>query len=350
MPVYRYFIVASFFTVLGLGASYWLGDVYSGSTGGALSALFICSVLAVLEVSLSFDNAIVNATILRHMSEKWQRRFLTWGILIAVFGMRIVFPLAIVSVAAKISPIAALEMAALDPKHYAELMHHAQVGISAFGGTFLLMVAFKFFFDQDKDVHWIAGIEKWLSRFGQVQSIQVGVVLALIILFANPLAGPEWAEFVQAAIWGLLTFLIVEAIAGIIDASQQQVDAVHRTGFGAFLYLEMLDASFSFDGVVGAFALSNNLFIIAIGLGIGAFYIRSLTILMVEKKTLAEYSYLEHGAFYAIFALAIIMFLQVHMHVPEVITGLIGAVLIALSFFSSVRSNRAKKEAAAGGD
>lgn len=346
MAVYRYFIVASVFTIIGLGASFWLGHVYSGSTGGALSALFICTVLAVLEISLSFDNAIVNATILRHMSEKWQRRFLTWGILIAVFGMRIVFPLAIASIAAGISPIAALEMAATNPSGYAHLMEQAHMGISAFGGSFLLMVSLKFFFDQDKEVHWIAGIEKWLSRFGHVQSIQMGVVLAIIIIFAGPLVGPKWAEFVEAAIWGLLTFLIVEAIAGVMDASQEQVDAVHRTGFGAFLYLEVLDASFSFDGVVGAFALSNNLFIIAIGLGIGAFYIRSLTILMVEKDTLADYRYLEHGAFYAIFALAIIMFIQVHMHVPEVVTGLIGAVLIGLSFLSSIRRNRSKPEAA----
>lgn len=345
MAVYRYFTVATAFTILGLGASYWLGSVYSGTTGGALSALFICTVLAVLEISLSFDNAIVNATILQHMSEKWQRRFLTWGILIAVFGMRIVFPLAIASVAAHISPIAALRMAATDPSGYAELMETAHIGISAFGGSFLLMVSLKFFFDQDKEVHWIAGIEKWLSHFGQVQSIQMGVVLAIIIAFAGALPASEWAEFVSAAIWGLLTFLIVEALAGILDASQEQVDSVHRTGLGAFLYLEMLDASFSFDGVVGAFALSNNLFIIAIGLGIGAFYIRSMTILMVEKKTLADYHYLEHGAFYAIFALAIIMFVQVHMHVPEVVTGLIGAVLIGLSFISSVRRNRSRAAA-----
>ncbi|MGN6551290.1 MAG: DUF475 domain-containing protein [Pararhizobium sp.] len=342
MAVYRYFIAAFAFTLIGLGGAFWIGYAYNDTMSGAGEALFICAVLAVLEISLSFDNAIVNATILRTMSEKWQRRFLTWGIVIAVFGMRILFPLAIASVAGGIGPIEALNLAASDPRAYAHVMEGAQMGISAFGGAFLMMVAFRFFFDQDKTVHWVKGLEKWLSRFGHVQSIEMGVVLLVIVVFAGPLESPTWGSFVHAAIWGLLTFLGVEAIGKTMDASKPAMDGVYRAGFGAFLYLEVLDASFSFDGVVGAFALSNNLFIIAIGLGIGAFYVRALTILLVENETLADYRYLEHGAFYAILALALIMFLQVHMHIPEVVTGLIGAALIALSFASSVRANRKK--------
>ena len=83
-----------------------------------------------------------------------------------------------------------------------------------------------------------------------------------------------------------------------------------RGGLGAFLYLEVLDASFSFDGVIGAFALTNNILLIAIGLGVGAMYVRSMTIMLVERGTLAQFRYLEHGAFYSIFALSIVMFLQ----------------------------------------
>ena len=90
----------------------------------------------------------------------------------------------------------------------------------------------------------------------------------------------------------------------------------------------MLDASFSFDGVIGAFALSNNLFVIAIGLGIGAMFVRSLTIMLVEQGTLTEYRYLEHGAFYAIIALGVIMFLKTVMPFPEAVTGLVGAAFI----------------------
>jgi hypothetical protein len=117
---------------------------------------------------------------------------------------------------------------------------------------------------------------------------------------------------------------------------------VVRSGAAAFLYLEVLDASFSFDGVIGAFALSNNIFIIAIGLGVGAMFVRSMTIMLVDKGTLSEYRYLEHGAFWAIIALAVIMLTSANpnWHFPETITGLIGAVFIGLSFWWSVRHNR----------
>src|SRR5690606_35736366 len=111
-------------------------------------------------------------------------------------------------------------------------------------------------------------------------------------------------------------------------------------GLGAFLYLEVLDASFSFDGVIGAFALSQNLFIIAIGLGIGAMYVRSMTIMLVERGTLTQYRFLEHGAFYAIIAMSVIMFAQSLVHVPEVVTGLFGASLIGVALWSSIRWNR----------
>jgi hypothetical protein len=112
-------------------------------------------------------------------------------------------------------------------------------------------------------------------------------------------------------------------------------------GFGAFLYLEVLDASFSFDGVIGAFAITDNLFIIALGLGIGAFFVRSMTIKLVDDKTLGAFRYLEHGAFWAIGALALIMFLGVvEVEVPEVVAGSVGLVIIGLSFWASVVYNR----------
>ena len=102
----------------------------------------------------------------------------------------------------------------------------------------------------------------------------------------------------------------------------------------------MLDASFSFDGVIGALALTQNLFLIAIGLGIGAMYVRSMTVMLVERGTLAEFRYLEHGAFWSILILSIVMFAQSMWHIPEVVTGLGGAFVIGLSLWSSLRWNR----------
>jgi hypothetical protein len=128
-----------------------------------------------------------------------------------------------------------------------------------------------------------------------------------------------------------------------LEAGPETVQGVHRASAASFLYLEVLDASFSFDGVIGAFALTNNLFIIAIGLGIGAMFVRSLTVMLVEKGTLASYRYLEHGAFYAIGALALLMLVGTAVEVPDALTGLIGAVFIGLSLWQSIRYNRARQ-------
>ncbi|WP_112313210.1 DUF475 domain-containing protein [Pseudogemmobacter bohemicus] len=341
-----YFGAAFAVTAIGLALGLWLGFSTEHTTMGALKVFFIVSVLAVLEISLSFDNAIVNANKLKDMTPLWQRRFLTWGIIIAVFGMRIVFPLLIVVIAANVGPWTALVMAASQPERYAEIMHDAHLPIAAFGGTFLMMVALSFFFDGEKDVHWVRWIEKKASDFSSIKGIEIGFVLVIMIIFSkiienNPALGPVASTtFFHAAIWGLLTFLMVEVLGGILDRSQEMLEGAAKGGVGAFLYLEVLDASFSFDGVIGAFALSQNLFVIAIGLGIGAMYVRSMTIMLVEKGTLAEYRYLEHGAFWAILILSVIMYLQVIVKIPEVVTGLGGAMLIGVSLWSSIRWNR----------
>ena len=285
--------------------------------------MFIVAVLAILEVSLSFDNAVVNATVLKEMTPVWRRRFITWGIAIAVFGMRIVFPLVIVAIVARIDPFSALVMAATDPDRYSRVLTTAHISVSAFGGAFLAMVGLNHFIDHEKDVHWIAIIERPLTRLGRIEAVELGLVLLLLYLVSTWLPGHEKVEFLVVGIFGLLTYIAVDGVSAILS-----------------LYLEVLDASFSFDGVIGAFALSNNLFIIAIGLGVGAMFVRSLTIMLVEHETLASYRYLEHGAFYAIIALGVIMLLNAISHIPEVITGLIGAGFIVIAFLDSIRYNR----------
>ncbi|MER2604380.1 MAG: DUF475 domain-containing protein [Siculibacillus sp.] len=335
-----YFHAAFVVTAVGLVLGAALGWSSSGTVGAAATLFFVCAVLAVLEISLSFDNAIVNANKLKDMTPLWQHRFLTWGIVIAVFGMRIVFPLAIVAVAAKIGPIDALRMAALEPQKYADIMHGAHLPIAAFGGTFLMMVGLTYFFDREKDIHWIGVLERNMARFATIEGIEIAVVLALILGFSNLLEGEAATTFVFSAIYGLLTFLAVEVLGGVLDATQRMTTEAAKGGLGAFLYLEVLDASFSFDGVIGAFALSQNLFVIAIGLGIGAMYVRSLTVMLVEKGTLTAYRYLEHGAFYAVVVLAVIMYAQMLVTIHEAVTGLVGAGLIGLSLWSSIRHNR----------
>lgn len=339
-----YFTWAFIVTAIGLALGLWLGFETSHTVGGALKIFFIVCVLAVLEISLSFDNAIVNANKLKDMTPEWQHRFLTWGIIIAVFGMRIVFPLLIVVIAANIGPWQALVLAASQPEEYSRIMTEAHMPIAAFGGSFLMMVALTFFFNSEKDIHWIRVVEKKIADYASIKGVEIAIVLVFMLAFSKLVGSQQGAAaesvFFHSAVWGLLTFLLVEVLGGILDRSQEATTGAAKGGVGAFLYLEVLDASFSFDGVIGAFALSTNLFVIAIGLGIGAMYVRSMTIMLVEKGTLAEYRFLEHGAFYAIFILSVIMYVQTLYHIPEVITGLGGACLIGISLWSSIRWNR----------
>lgn len=332
-------------TAVGLGLSGWLGWATLGTTGGVFSFLLVGTVLAALEISLSFDNAIVNANKLHEMTPVWRQRFLTWGILIAVFGMRVIFPLAIVAIFAWVNPFEAARLALADPDQYSEIMEHAHGPIAAFGGTFLMMVALKFFIDEEKEIDWIRGLERRLRACGSVRGFEIAFVLVIVVAICQSLPDHDRGTFLYSAILGLLTFTLVDGLGTVLDQNSSAAGTMTaKGGLGAFLYLEVLDASFSFDGVIGAFALTTNILLIAIGLGIGAMYVRSMTIMLVEKGTLQEFRYLEHGAFYSIFALSVIMFLQSLVHVHETITGLIGVGLIGLALFSSIRHNRRKTQ------
>lgn len=328
-------------TAVGLVLSAWLGWATTHTVNGMLSFLLVGSVLACLEIALSFDNAIVNANKLEDMTPIWRQRFLTWGILIAVFGMRIVFPLAIVAIFAWINPFQAIVLALADPDEYSRIIAQAHGSISAFGGTFLMMVALRFFVDQEKSVDWFKSMERNLRKCGSMRGFEMAFVLIIIAIFVRYLPEGDRGVFLFSAIMGMVVYILVDGLGNLLDQPQADVAQFGaKGGLGAFLYLEVLDASFSFDGVIGAFALTTNILLIAIGLGIGAMYVRSMTIMLTEKGTLQEFKYLEHGAFYSIFALSVIMFLQSLLHVPETITGLIGVALIGFALFSSILDNK----------
>jgi hypothetical protein len=341
--VLRYYKGSIVFTLVCLALAVWYGWELTGTASGTLSLLWIVIVLSVLEISLSFDNAVVNATVLDEMDRVWQRRFLTWGMVFAVFGMRIVFPLAIVAIAAGLGPLETIHLSLNDPVRYEEIVSSAHVGIAGFGGAFLAMVGLKFFFDADKDVHWISVVEEKLARFSRIEAVEIAFLLVTLYAISLLLPDEEALTFLTAGLLGLVTFIAVEAVGKILELKEEARAAtgvVVRSGLGGFIYLNVLDASFSFDGVIGAFALSNNMIVIALGLSIGAMFVRSMTIMLVQKGTLSEYRYLEHGAFWAIIALGAIMLLSANFHIPETVTGLIGATLIGISLWWSVRHNR----------
>jgi len=336
----KYFTTSFIVTGFGLAAGAGVGWYYRHTGEGILSTVFIVAVLSVLEVSLSFDNAVVNASVLRDMTPLWRHRFLTWGIAIAVFGMRLVFPLVVVSVVAWLNPWEALRLAALEPAEYARILTSAHIPLGAFGGAFLGMVCLKYFFDAEKVIHWIVPVERQLSRLGKFEAGALGVMMVALYTFSRYVHAGEEHAFLVAGIFGLVTFIVVDGIGAAMEVDEDAMKNVHRASAASFLYLEVLDASFSFDGVIGAFALTNNLFIIAIGLGVGAMFVRSLTVMLVERGTLDAYRFLEHGAFWAIGALALLMLIGTVMDVPEVVTGLIGAAFIGLSIWSSIHYRR----------
>lgn len=338
-----YFKGSFWFTLICLVLAAFLGWYERGTVVGVVSTVFIVALLGVLETSLSFDNAVVNATVMRDMAPIWRHRFLTWGMAIAVFGMRFFFPVIVVSVVAKIGPFETVRLAAFHPDEYARILTSAHVALGAFGGAFLGMVSLKYFFDTEKEVHWIGLLERQLVRLGKFEAVELALVLLALYGVSRLLPAAEAHEFVVAGIFGLVTFIAVDAVGEFMKPDESGIQDLHRAGMAGFLYLNVLDASFSFDGVIGAFALTNELFVIALGLGVGAMFVRSLTILLVDRGTLESYAYLEHGAFYAVGALALFMLIGTVVEVPQAVTGLVGAVLIGLAFWSSVRELRRRR-------
>ncbi|MEG3626500.1 DUF475 domain-containing protein [Streptomyces poriticola] len=338
---------------------------------GGWTAFGIVAILCVLEISLSFDNAVVNAGILKKMNAFWQKIFLTIGILIAVFGMRLVFPVVIVAVSAQLGPIEAVDLALTDKDRYQELVTDAHPSIAAFGGMFLLMIFLDFVFE-DREIKWLGWLERPLAKLGKVDMLSVCIALIVLLVSAMTFGAhahqhggthADKAETVLlSGIAGLITYMIVGGLSGFFeDRLEEEEEREHeaeekaaregkpksavllagKAAFFMFLYLEVLDASFSFDGVIGAFAITNDIVLMALGLGVGAMYVRSITVYLVRQGTLDDYVFLEHGAHYAIGALAMILLITIQYEINEIITGLIGVVLIGASFWSSVRRNRA---------
>lgn len=319
----RYFYSSFAIMAIGLITAYYLGG---------LAAIYITFLLIVLEISLSFDNAVVNAKVLETMDPIWQKRFILFGIPIAVFGMRLIFPLAIVAVVTGMGMIETLQVAMNEPDRYEAMLKSTESTIFAFGGAFLLMVFLDFFFG-DHDVKWVSFVEgsKTMEKFSGVANIEL--ITAIMIGIG---LGHITQDFgvVLAFMYGVL----LHSLLGMLDHFLSS-DTV-KSGIAGFIYLEVLDASFSFDGVIGAFALTSNIFIIMIGLGVGAMFVRSITLYFVEHKTLSQFRYLEHGAHYAIGILAIIMLMKITTHISEMVTGTIGIGLIAVAFLHSIWENK----------
>ena len=329
----RIFFISGLITIACLvGVGTWLG----------LDALFLTFVLILIEVTFSFDNAIINARILATMSRFWQQMFMTVGILIAVFGMRLVFPIVLVMATTGLGATNVVDLALHHPDQYAAQLTQAHPYIAAFGGMFLLMLCFAFFFDPGRKVLWVNIIERPLQKVGRWW---VYTTISLTILGVITIA--PWNHHAQetlvAGAIGVGLYLLLHILTSLfgereITSSPRKTTAL--AGFFAFLYLQVLDASFSFDGVIGAFAVTQDVILIAIGLGIGALWVRSLTLLMVRRNTLGVYRYLEHGAHYTIGVLAMVLLAGLFVDIPEVFAGVAGILIVGSSVVSSIAASR----------
>lgn len=357
----KHFGFSIVFTIVCLGLSAYWGFTHGPEAGvqTMLTALTITAILAIMEVSLSFDNAVVNASVLRGWDHFWKMLFLTVGIIVAVFGMRLIFPVAIVAITAEMGFVEVVQLALNDPKAYsAKLMaHHPE--IAAFGGAFLALVFLNFFLDEGKDTHWFKFIERRLANLANVPAMSVFIILIGLLIMAAYVDEAQRLAVTMAGIWGIVVYIGVQVLSHLLGG-EPEVDeqgnavghdangaptGVIKAGIGGFLYLEVLDASFSFDGVIGAFAITTDVVIIMLGLAIGAMFVRSMTIYLVEKGTLDAYVYLEHGAHYAIGALAIIMLASgTGVHVPELVTGLIGVAFIVWAVIASIQYRKRQEQ------
>ncbi len=359
----------SAFRIFGISLTVTGVALIAGYAHGGVNALFLLVVLAVLEVSLSFDNAIVNAAVLKQMSVFWQRMFLTAGIVIAVFGMRLLFPLGIVWATAGLDPFHAMNLALNPPPNHAlefadgspsyeKLVIAAHPQIAAFGGIFLLMLFLDFVF-HDRDIKWLKWVEVPFARIGRLGHLSVAVGGVVLILVGVQLteSSDERAAVLIAGLLGLVSYVMVnglsrafrpsrlDAVAGTQSAGSAGKAglAVGKAGLMMFVYLEVLDAAFSFDGVTGAFAITSDPVVIALGLGlVGSMFVRSITIYLVQQDALDRYVYLEHGAHWAIGALAVIMLLSIEprLEVPDAVTASVSVIFILAAFGWSLLRNR----------
>lgn len=339
----KYFLGSAMFTVCALVFAAGVG-MWQGGVSLMMAYLVSAAILGVLETCVSLDNAVVNAKYLEGMNQRSIRWFLTWGMVIAVFGMRLALPILIVCLAAGVGPVSAINLALFNPAEYQHHIESVHLEIMGFGAGFLFMVFLDYFFDEEKDTHWIPGLEHMAAFVGKFPQINVLISIPLAIL-AGYLAPHDGIKLGLALLAGMVSYFFIHSVKELLEAKQEHdqelsgpetiakavVDNGGKLMVGSLVFLEILDASFSFDGVIAAFAVTNNFLIIAAGLGIGAMFVRSLTIYLVDMKTMSELKYLEHAAMWGIGWLVAAMMSSAYGHeLGEVVVAGVAALIIAV--------------------
>ena len=286
--------------------------------------------LVVFEVVNSVDNAIVNASILKTMNLIWRRRFLITGILTSVFIVRFLLPFIIVWLSVPTITVTDLFLAFLGQSEIAATAIDLQKPlILMFGGVFLLYLYFHWLFLEKKEPLYL---ERFLKEKHGVWFFAFAAVSLVIIMY---LARSNAIMMLAAAI-GSATFFILYGLKETAEANERNMvaGAAGLSDLSKFAYLEVLDATFSFDGVIGAFAFTINLLLILIGVGIGALVVRELTIRGIDR--IAKYKYLKNGALTSIGFLGLFMLIESFTKgLPSYVPIVVTFALIGFAFYKS---------------
>jgi uncharacterized protein len=295
-----------------------------------VASMLIVLGLVFFEVIVSVDNAIVNADVLSRMS-RWARRwFLVWGFLIAVVIVRGLFPLALVWISNPQLGVAHALTATFGPDNAAHdaLQKSAPILLIG-GGTFLLLLFLHWSFKEPKNYGFSA--EKLLHEESSWFSAAALLCIGIISFFAFRINH----AMAYAAIAGAFVFFISDGFRESAGKSTKTFMSRHASDFGKILYLELLDASFSVDSVLGAFAFTMSVPLIMVGNGIGVLIIRNLTVRNIKK--IEKFKYLKNGAMYSILALSIIMILESFgLFIPEWVSPMITFIVVGYFFYKSL--------------
>ena len=287
--------------------------------------------LVLFETITSIDNAIINAEVLNTMGAKARRWFLTWGILIAVFVIRGALPWLIVWLSTpELGPIGALTATfSSDPAVIAAIEASTPILLIG-GGTFLVFLFFNWIFLEEK--YYGLRVEKYIASKGVWFYAVVSVLLALIVWFAlerNPIMA-------FSAVMGSTAFFIVHGFRQNAEEQERRMLGSGMSDMSKLFYLEVIDATFSIDSVIGAFAFTMSVPLIIIGSGIGAIIVRQITV--SNTKTVKKYHYLKNGAMYSIFFLGSIMILDSFgVHIPPWVSPVITFAVVGFFYWKSVQ-------------
>jgi hypothetical protein len=299
-----------------------------------ISFLLIIAGLSLFETISSVDNAIINAEVLSTMQVRYRRWFLLWGLLFAVFVVRGVLPWAIVYIATPgLGPVGALTATfSSDPEVIAAIESSAPMLLIG-GGTFLIFLFFHWLFLEPKQ-YGLRG-EHYLHTKGVWFYAIVSLLLSLIVWFALR----EDAVLAFGAVVGSSAFFIVHGFKQNAELQEQKLMSKDLSDVSKILYLEVIDATFSIDGVLGAFAFTLAIPLIILGNGLGAVVVRQLTVGNIER--IRRYVFLKNGAMYSILFLGMIMLLDsFNFHIPPWFSPLITFGVVGFFFYKSVRFAR----------